>query len=497
MRVGGVAWRRGMQFWLGIFLACLALVGKGAGAQASLSEGELAARLTAILTSPPLSEAEVGVSVVRLADGKSVFSHEANRFFVPASNQKLLLSAAALGLLGSDFRFRTLVLSDAVPDGSGAIHGNLYLKGYGDPTFARSDFATFVAAMRKDGIGLITGDLVGDDSFFCGSPFGSGWLVEDLDKAYAAPASALCLEGNLLRVTVSPGARAGAKAKFQIEPASPLVSITNDCLTVKKGTRSWTSLSRLEGNSLRLSGRISAGHAPIVHVTTARDASLLTASVFAEMLKAGGIKLDGKVRLGTVPEGTLLLGTDWSPALSQILGGMNRDSDNQCAEQILRALGARVYSAGDEEHGAQAVSSYLASLLPGSPLPVIHDGSGLSPQNSMAPEFLAALLARLPHLPYWEAFVMSLPVAGVDGTLKRRLKGTPAEGKICGKTGTLTGVRALSGYVVRPRSPQVMGSEGAVLSFAILVNGFSCPVSAIVQAEDKICGVMWEYAAAL
>jgi PBP4 family serine-type D-alanyl-D-alanine carboxypeptidase len=415
-----------------------------------------------------------------------LFSHNADDSFVPASNQKLLLSAAALAQLGPDYRFRTLLFADAAPEGSSVIHGNIYLKGYGDPTLDRSDLAAFVMALKKDGLRSIAGDLVADDSYFSGSPFGSGWLPEDLDKTYAAPACALSLEGNLLTVSVSPGPRRGAKAQVSVDPSSPLVSIANNCLTVKKDDRSWTSLSRLEGNSFRLSGRIAAGHDPIVRVITIRDPSLFVASVFAEMLKTAGIVLNGQTRLGTVPNNALPLATDFSPSLPEILSTMNKGSNNFFAEQILRTLGAELNAVGDDLAGTQAVVTFLDSMLPGRPHPVLCDGCGLSTRNSLRPSLIAALLARLPSAAYWKEFVNSLPVAGVDGTLKRRLKGTPAQGKIHAKTGTLEGVSALSGYV--------MNGDRPLLAFSLLTNGFSSPRSSIQHAENEICLALCRYA---
>jgi PBP4 family serine-type D-alanyl-D-alanine carboxypeptidase len=478
-------------FFLGVFLAAFLAAWPGSVNPASSGEApsppELASKLEPLLNSPPLSEAQVGLSIVQISNGEAIFNHNADQSFIPASNQKLLLSATALARLGADFRFRTPLLADSAPEGSGVLHGNLYLQGHGDPTLTCSALAAFVQTLKKDGVCCIAGDLVGDDSYFSGSPFGSGWLEEDLDKSYAAPASAICLEENLLKVTVLPGGQVGGKALCEVDPASPLVSIANNCLTVKKGGRCWTSLSRINGNSFRLTGRIAVGHSPIVHVMPVRSPSLLAVSVLPEMLKAAGIKLKGPARLGVVPKDALLLDTAYSPTLSQILKAMNKESNNHYAEQILRTLGAEVSGVGDDLAGTQAISDYLKTLLAVSNLPVICDGSGLSPKNSLSPSLLTALLAKLPHLPYWEPFRDSLPIAGVDGTLKRRLKGTPAQGKIYAKTGTLKGVSSISGYV--------MGNDRPLLAFSLLVNDIHAPLASVIQAEDSICSALWEYAA--
>jgi len=485
-----------------VFCLALVLAWPKIVAAASLSQAELTGQINAILNSAPLSKARVGISVVRLSDGQQVFENKSDEAFIPASNQKLVTAAAALGLLGPDFRFRTLLYSNGSFDGSKNFRGNLYLKGYGDPTLARSDLAVLIQVLKDHGVRTVIGDLLADDSYFSGPEFGPGWLLEYRDKYYSAPASALSLEGNVVKISVSPGARAGAKANWQADPGSPLVSIENDCVTAKRGARCWTSLTRISGNAFRLGGRIAAGHAPIVHVITVENASLFTASVFAEMLKAAGISLKGPTHLGRLPRGAILLASDSSSPLSEILAEMNKDSDNHVAEQVLRTIGAEIRAVGDYLDGAQAVSDYLNSLLPGVQLPVIRDGCGLDRGNSLSPHFLAALLARLPSLPHWQSFLNSLAIGGEDGTLKRRFKSSATRGKIHAKTGTLTSACSLSGYVMgkgkrEGTSPSPTNSftdpGRPALAFSILVNDFTSPVTSIRQAEDKICEVLCEY----
>lgn len=356
---------------------------------------------------------------IRTLTGEVLFQQHAEGLFAPASTLKLATAYAALLRLGSEARFRTELLS-AAPLTGPELSGDLAIKGFGDPTLRSGDLDAFVTALQATGVRRVAGDLVADASLFEGPPVPPGWMWDDLDLAFAAPVSALSLDGN------APPDRA----------APP---------------------------------------------------ELRAARTLAEKLGAAGITLTGNVRVGEAPPDSRLLYRHWSPPLSEIVWTLNKASNNLYAETLIRHLGL-ARGSGTHAAGMAAMTETLTEVGWASGSFRVEDGSGLSRYNLVTPSQLARLLVAAARMPASEALMASLPVAGVDGTLASRMRGTRAEGRVLAKTGTMSGVSGLAGYVTRP------GREPLVV--VMLINGFvgsarsvqglqDAVLEALVQALDK------------
>ena len=460
-----------------------------AGAPATLEE--LRARIQEVLRRPELAPALVAVKVASLETGRTLFEENADKLLVPASNMKLFTVAAALDRLSPDFRFKTSIYAPARPDAAGMVRGDLIVYGRGDPTFAASlqggDYFKAIDSLAErivaTGLKRVEGDLVGDETYFTGAPFGFGWEWGDLTWHDGAEVSALTINDNALDLIVKPGASVGASCTITTGPPTPLVTITNRTTTTARGTRRDLSVYRgLGENVLEVGGSLpvddpgwSAG------VAIPRPALL-----FVYMLRASlaqrGVQITGRSRSvdahahAPAPPSTASLveiANVESQPLSVIAAQALKPSQNLYTELILRALGkatATDAKLSSEEAGIETIKAFLRGAGINSRDAIFTDGSGLSRRDLVTANATLQLLVYMSRHRYAAAFREALPVAGVDGTLKNRMKGTPAAGNMRAKTGTLTGVASLSGYVT--------SAAGERLVFSIMLNNY--PESSIM-----------------
>lgn len=409
------------------------------------ARASLAARLDTLLAAPALRHASVGVVVRSLDTGRDLYVRNPDLACAPASNQKLVTAAAALALLGSDFRFSTRV----------ARHGDdLYLVGGGDPTLDLPRLKLLALAVRASGVTRVAGRVLGDPSAFSGPVLGAGWQWDDEPFAYSAPVSGLNVDGNVQRVSVRPGTppsvvlEAGwGRLEADVRAAPGALSAVT--VTRRRGT-----------DTLVVSGALGEQAPPVSVSVTVDDPAAFAAHRFAEALREAGIET-GATGVGVAPDGAQTVAQSESEPLSQWCARFLKPSDNLMGECLLRAIGRARGGAGTVAAGVQAVRAWLDERR----LPLggvaISDGSGLSMQNTLTARFVAALLTdQAKNAVLRDA----LPVAGVDGTLRGRFQGTPAAGNVRAKTGTLTIASSLSGYVAT--------RSGERLVFAILMNHF-------------------------
>lgn len=495
------------------------------------SPAELQARIGEILRRPELQAAMVGIKVASLDTGRVLFEENAHKLLRPASNMKLYTVSAALDRLSPDFRFSTSVYAAAKPDAAGVIQGNLTIYGRGDPSLAArfnngdyfkgiDELATRIAAA---GVKRVTGDLVGDETYFEGPQYGSGWEWEDLTWYYGAEVSALTVNDNALDLFIKPGTQVGSPASVTTGPPDPLLTIVNHATTgPKDGKRELTIHRGLTENTLEVSGTIPLADKGYSGGIGISHPALLFVYLLRSALVQHGITVSGQSRtVGAVnqalvtagmtlssangtnplavpsnsplPSTTSEIATLYSPPLSTVAAHTLKPSQNLYTELILRTLGKTAGLAPpgppastSEDAGLEVVKTFLkeAGLNPESL--ALSDGSGLSRNDMVTAEATVQLLTYMSKHKYANALRDALPIAGVDGTLRNRLKGTAAEKNLRAKTGSLASAASLSGYVTT--------AAGERLVFSIMVNNYPPDAEPRAVCIDPIAVLLASFA---
>ncbi len=445
-----------------------------------------------ILDRPGAAGVFWGISVKSLGTGQRLFSRNENKLFVPASNMKLFTTAVALIRLGPDFTYTTSLYSKGGMEGE-ALLGDIYLRGSGDPTISgkfqgrpTAVFEEWADRLKQQGIREIRGDLVGDDTLFDEKNLGAGWAWDDELIAFSARISAISFNDNCFDAVVSPGIRPGDPARIHTTPETSYIRIANNVKTVVPGDKTELSAMGPPGSKgLTLSGRIEAGSSPRRLRFPVENPTLYAMTVLKEVLADKGIRVTGVVReirdIGKPPDyGAMkVLVTRRSAPLREIIEQTNKHSQNLYAELLFRTLGAVYGGKGTTEKSVQAMVDSLEGMgIRGNSL-AIYDGSGLSRLDLVTPSQIVTLLDYMYHHPYFDYFYRSLPLAGVDGTLMKRMKNTEAQSNVRAKTGTLTHAAALSGYMKR--------RDGSLLAFSIMSNNSLSSAEEVRSLQDALC----------
>lgn len=481
----------------------------------TLTLAELQSRISAVLRKPELAPAIVGIKVASLETGKVLFEEHANKLLRPASNMKLYTVAAALDRLSPDYRFVTSVYAPARPDPEGTVHGDLTIYGRGDPSIAArfnngnyfkgiDDLAARIVAA---GVKRVEGDLVGDETYFTGPQYGTGWDWDDLQWWYGAEVSALTVNDNALDLSVKPGSQVGAPAVVTTGPPDPLLTIVNRVVTAARGNRRDLTIYRgLGANELELHGSIALDDKGYSAGLGISHPALLFVYLLRSSLVQHGVTISGKTRtkapqivpdvMNSGPSSSRLVevATLQSPPLSVIAAQTLKPSQNLYTELILRTLGkvaappTTVVRANrtSEAAGIQVVRTFLREAGVNPPTLVLNDGSGLSRSDMVTAEATLQLLTYMRRHRYATAFRDALPIAGVDGTLKNRLKGTLAENNLRAKTGTLSSAASLSGFV--------RDAAGEELVFSIMVNNYEEDIDIRSVCIDPIAILLASFA---
>jgi D-alanyl-D-alanine carboxypeptidase/D-alanyl-D-alanine-endopeptidase (penicillin-binding protein 4) len=426
----------------------------------------------------------VGVLVRSLTRGDTLYQRDAERVFVPASNQKLLTSATALDRLGAEYRFVTRVLATGETSADGTLHGDLVLQGSGDPILSTADLADLARQVAAAGVRRVTGSLRADESRFDANPRSRGWSAGD-EFDYSNQISALSLNRNRVRVRVAPGDRPGRLAAITLEPPTSYVRVVNRCVTGPSGGTARVIFQRArDRNEVTVSGSVPAGGGAVADYVTVEQPALYAANVFRDALRDAGSEIVGPTVWLRAPFGARPLAAHSSPPLAEILPLLNKPSDNFIAEMLLQGLGAERQGTGTTSAGAAEVRAFLRdTVMDGNPV-VVSDGSGLSRMDLVSPATLCGLLEFMSRHRDADVFRRSLPIAGVDGTLGRRMRNTPAANNAHAKTGTLTHVSALSGYVT--------AANGETLVFSLMTNNY--PGAPTPKGmEDDVCRALAEF----
>ena len=472
-----------------LLLAC------AAAAQAKERGGSsgLQAAVDRIVDRPVFAGAFWGIEVRSLKTGNVLYARNAGKSMKPASTMKLVTTAAALDAFGPDRRLRTTVETAGRRDAMGRILGDVYLVGRGDPELSgrfaddrtSAGFEELAEALKAAGVRRIEGRLVGHEGLFSGDRRGADWTWGDLVWSYGAEVSALSFNDNEAVLTVSPGERAGDPVGVERYPESRYYSVVSTAVTSPAGSGSDLVLERDFGsNEIRLGGTFPIGEQPEELEVALEDPALYAVTGFAEVLESKGIRVTGRIATSSdpLPAGSRVLAGHDSPPLAEILKGVNKPSQNLHTEMLLRLLGARLKGAGTVEAGHAAVMEFLRRVGVDPRGWALQDGSGLSRSDLVSPHEMVSLLAAMDRHRYAAAFKDSLPVAGVDGTLEHRMRGTPAQGRVVAKTGTIRHVNALDGYTT--------SRSGERLAFSIMANHHTGDPKDVVSAIDQIVNVL-------
>jgi len=494
-----------------------------------------------VLSAPDLARGFWGIEVVALSSdktpgittGKTLYSQNADKLFTPASNTKLVTTAAALALIGPDYKFRTTVETTGTLDRYGRLNGDLVLVGHGDPNLSGRELPYDLKTQRNDdpiqalealadalvqkGVKFIDGDIVADDSYFAFERYGEGWSQDDLVWADGAPVSALTINDNVVFVNILPADRPGEKAFVSVKPFADYYRLDNRIITTPAGTGRKFFVNREPGSMvLTLWGNMPLDDAGANEALAIEDPAEFAAGLFRQLLEKRGIVIYGHQRTRHTELATLstfsvtaiaplrggrvndrvtekdddgqprplktdqpiMLASYESKPLLQDIRVINKVSQNLHAEILLRLLGRERGNAGTVEGGLEVLRGFLTKAGVSSDEYVFYDGSGLSRQNLATPHAIVQLLRYCSTQPWGADYKATFPVAGVDGSLTERFTSPRLRNRVMAKTGALGGVKALSGYATT--------DAGQVVAFSILSNNFNLPAKRVTDAIDQL-----------
>ncbi|GBQ02905.1 D-alanyl-D-alanine carboxypeptidase/D-alanyl-D-alanine-endopeptidase [Streptomyces spongiicola] len=469
-------------------VAALTWSGGSAPAGAGPSGTGLKGAIDTILADSRMDGGAASVVVADAATGERLYERDAGDRLMPASNTKLATSAAAMALLGPGYRFRTEVLATGRRHGP-VLHGDLYLRGGGDPTTLASDYGRLATRLRESGIRRITGRLVADDTRFDTRRLGRSWAADDESSYYSAQISPLTVapdtdyDSGTVVVEASPGAAPGDRPKVKLTPPNDYVRVDVQGGTVPAGGTDTLAVEREHGtNTIVVTGDVPVGGPTTKEWVTVWEPTGYAAAVFADALAEQGVRVTGTPRLGRpAPPGARVLATHSSMPLRELMLPFMKLSNNMHAEALTKTIGYETSGRGTWSAGLTAVDDYLRKEGVDTAKLRQADGSGLSRMNLFPADQLARLLLAVRDAPWYADWHASLPVAcdpdrAVGGTLRTRMCGTPAALNARAKTGTLTGASALSGYVA--------DAAGRELVFSIVLNNHLA--SSVKSIEDAI-----------
>jgi D-alanyl-D-alanine carboxypeptidase/D-alanyl-D-alanine-endopeptidase (penicillin-binding protein 4) len=479
----------------------------------------LRAELEQLFNAPALARATWGVLIQSLDTGETLFALNPNKYVMPASSMKIVTLAAAAERLGWDYRFTTDIATTGTLDpSSGVLDGDLIVVGRGDPTINGRGgpptrvFDEWARRLREMGIREISGRIIGDDDAFDEESLGAGWSWDYLGYGYAAPIGALEFNEDVVEVTMHPGSAPGDVVGVEVSPPEAGITIVNHLATGTPGASPDLELRRLPGrNVLELYGTVPAKLPAYTLRASVDNPTLLFVRTLRSSLIAGGIAVRGdavdvddlETPTDRLAQRTLF--THDSAPLREIARVLMKVSQNLYAETLLKTLGTlsapltttaggrlgpaaaaggdgpqpAMVVRGTAEGGRRVVRDVLASWGIPPDSVIMYDGSGLSRANAVTPELLVRLLRQMYIAPkHQSAFIESLPIGGIDGTLGDRFRGTRAESNVHAKTGSIANVRSLSGYV--------RTQDDELIAFSIIANNFNSPQSAVDAVTDRV-----------
>jgi D-alanyl-D-alanine carboxypeptidase/D-alanyl-D-alanine-endopeptidase (penicillin-binding protein 4) len=457
--------------------------------------GQLRRDIDAILAAAPLARSYWGIAVKSARNEETLYSLNSGKLLMPGSLMKIVTLAAAADRLGWDYTFETnLMIAGSVDAGS--LDGDLIVAGSGDPSIVEDGVATelfgaWAEVLKSTGIRSIAGRIVGDDNAFDDDPWGPGWAWDDLAGRDAAPISALQFNENVVQAAIAPGAAAGLPAVISFTPDKNTLEVENHLVTEPPGTILSVTARRAGPGTVALSGTIPSGVEPFVRILAVDNPTLYFVTALRAALVAHGIEVRGAAididDIADPPpaDRRTTIATHRSLPLSELSLRLMKNSQNLYAETLLKTLGATGESP-TLESGRMVVADVLTAWgVPPAGLVQV-DGSGLSRYNYVTADTVTAVLSHIHRDDRLRVpFEASLPIAGRDGTLAARMKGTAAEGNVRAKSGTLANVRSLAGFVT--------SADGEPLIFVIMANNFGTMPEVAISAIDAIAARLAEF----
>jgi serine-type D-Ala-D-Ala carboxypeptidase/endopeptidase (penicillin-binding protein 4) len=469
------------------------------------SAKRFAERAERLLDSGTAGQGEWGVLVIDAQTGETLYQRNADKFFVPASNMKLLTTAFALATLGSDYRFRTTAETRGVISPDGTLSGDVVLVGRGDPNLSNRRFpfqskeefdgvpervlSEMADAIVARGVKAISGDIVGDDSYFPAERYPSGWEIDDMVWEYGAAISAMVVNDNTVKLTLTPGLNAGDAVQIEVSPATPDFFVENHVVTSIADAKADLRLSRDPGSRVVVvTGTLPARHAPRILTLAVEEPARHAAALLKNLLEKRGVAVGGVARAVhesvNLPDPPQTLAEHTSVPMGESVKLVNKISQNLHTEMYLRAAARQTCAWKTPEELVNVPKSFYAQAGIAEGDVVQADGSGLSRHDLVTPRALAAVLQYAQKEPWFDAYYASLPIAGVDGTLEDRMKSTAAAGRIHAKSGSLEHVRTRSGYAET--------ASGKRLIFSFMGNNQAGKNHEATDILDALCVALVE-----
>lgn len=463
---------------VGISCLCLSLSSL-AYAQQNNAFPKLKQSMSLALADKQLQKTTVGIYAVDVKTGQVLYSRLANKPMNPASNMKLFTAAAALDKLGAQKTWETIVMTRRKDKG---VLKELMVKASGDPLLSADHMLGWAYTLKQLGVKRIDGDLVVDISAFDDKTIPPGFDQKPEDASYRAPIGAFSVNFNASHVHITPGEN-GKPARVRLVPDNDHIKIVNEATTVagKRASVRVKSITSGKGTVMKVTGKIGVNANEVVWRKRIDAPALHAGAVLVKRLKAMGIAFKGKIRLGKVSSAVALIRHQSSP-LTRAIWVMNKWSNNFIAEQLLKHLGAQADAASTSEQGKQAITAFLKKYKIDTKGMKLLNGSGLYTGNWVTPKQIVDLLRVMHKHPRRAEFVASLPIAGVDGTLSRRMTKGQAHKNLRGKTGTLNQVSALSGYLTT--------ASGRTVAYSIILNDPPTYAWRLRKQQDQLAEVL-------
>ncbi|MFQ5673013.1 MAG: D-alanyl-D-alanine carboxypeptidase/D-alanyl-D-alanine-endopeptidase [Nitrospinales bacterium] len=432
---------------------------------------------------PCLKKGNFGIQIYSLDKRKTLYQFQNDRLFIPASNLKLITTATAMRYLGPNYRFITELWTSGKVKNK-VLHGDLYLKGFGDPKLVTEQMWLLANQLKNLPVRKVTGSLIADDSYFDRVRRVKTWKRKFGPQPFNAPLGALSFNFNTVTVFIMPGPGVGSKPIVVVDPDTDYIRVINRATTLRADKRNRLIVNRLGRNGFNeilLTGGIPLNNRRSRYFLNITDPTYYTATVLKQFLSKAGVEVAGKIKTGSLPKDAELLVHHESEPLALILRGLNKFSNNFVAEQVVKTLGAKEFGApGSTDNGIKVITRYMRTLGFSPDEYTLADGSGLSRQSRLSPDHIVRVLRDVDEdMGIYPEFIASLAIMGQDGSAKERMNDRPNNGqRLRVKTGTLNDVSSLSGYF--------QSDDGERFAFSILMNDLKCGNNAAISLQDKI-----------